>query len=122
VTYSLLKPLPLSQLATASKQRIDTSAYFTNTRKLITTGLTEVMIPQQWEAYVQWRIKQYENAEKRYEIPASLITVKSPAFDNKLYELDAHQLETNNQVIKQISKDAYIKEAVMILSDLLRLQ
>ncbi len=123
VTYTLLKALPLTQLAAASKQRMDTSVYFHQTKKIITNITSAVeMVPQQWEPYVQWRRQQEKNAELMYDLPDFLMKISSPNFDNKLYELDAHQQEISLQTKKQISKDAYIKEAAMIMADLIRLQ
>jgi carboxyl-terminal processing protease len=125
VIYTPLKPLPIAQLAAQSKERVATSAYFNDIKK-ITAALKNSnetgSIPLQWENYMHWRDEASINSDQPKNNKAVSFSVVNSAFDNKLLELNAYQKEMGAYVKKDIADDAYIEEALRVMSDLIQLK
>lgn len=119
IFYTPLKPLPIAQLATESRQRIAGSPYF-NAKKLQVEKTRKTRaaetIPLQWDAYLQWRSEQESTASKNNS--NILFNISNAGFDNKLVALDPYQKEQSERTKKQLQQDGYIDEALKVMAGL----
>lgn len=124
VIYTKNKPIPATQLASISNQRVNSNPYFTSIKKA--TGAIANLrklntVPLNWESYVQWRSQFNFLEEKETDVSnKKIFTIQNSAFDDSIYKLDDYQKEMNEYVVKNLSKDHYLDEAYMVMVDYLQ--
>jgi carboxyl-terminal processing protease len=127
--YKPLLPLPVTELAKRSAERINADKEFQDIKKFIAAmklrrAKTET-IPLKWEGYEQW-IKQRELEmdvmKGNAETGNKKFAVDNHAQDKALLLNNQSAIEINNGWLRNIAEDIYIQEAFSVLCDLINLQ
>jgi carboxyl-terminal processing protease len=127
--YKPLKPLPVSQLAEASKKRIAADGYYKLVQAVINYSINEqkagaITIPLKAEAFEEW-IKQ---REKDMEAPDIEELDFKPAFKTANHTMDAKLMEKsefarllNEGWFENLEDDSDLSEAYLVICDLINL-
>jgi nicotinamide mononucleotide adenylyltransferase len=122
--------LPVNELARRSAERMNSNSDFQKIKK-ITDALAEMhraklrIIPLKWDEYEKWR-KLHEPDIKVISGNASGSQVNMQAennqYDKQWIQNDEYEKEINSKWLENIAGDMYIREAFLVLSDLINLQ
>lgn len=128
--YKPLPALPVEELARRSADRINANNDFQNIKKLVAAqsrigqSKTEI-IPLKWDSFKSW-IGQHEldldiiGAEVSNK--ASKLVADNNQHDKQWLENNPYEKEINKKWLENISADIYIREAFLVLCDLINLQ
>lgn len=127
--YKPLAPLPVSDLAKRSEERIKASNDFKAIKTIIAVMKSRLekdeMIPLRAESFEEWA-KQHEQEadliESNPSTPAKKFTVDNHGLDKAILANTAYSKEINEDWLQGIAADIYIQEAYSVLCDLLNLQ
>ncbi len=128
--YKPLSPLPVTELAKRSADRIKKDDDFKNIENMLEAQASlrrsrTATIPLKWEEFGKW--------VKQYETEADLVPGKIKQGDNKFkggnnlvdkqwLENDSNEKEINKKWLENIEDDFYIRETFLVICDLINLQ
>ncbi|HLG41633.1 MAG TPA: carboxy terminal-processing peptidase [Chitinophagaceae bacterium] len=126
--YKPLSLLPVSELAKRSAERVNNNPGFQNIKKVVAalskTGKQEI-IPLKWEEFARWR------GQHELNLKASLgetlkgadkLLAENNQYDRQWIQNDNDEKEINKIWLDNIAEDIYIREAFLVLCDLINLQ
>jgi len=128
--YKPLKPIPFSQLAALSSQRINNNNYFKNIQKAISyiqqlnkeASVTIPLRPDSFEAWMKQREKDMaliETAEAGIDLVA--YKTSNHVMDKRWIERSEYSKSLNERWLKKLNKDLYLSETFLVLCDLINL-
>lgn len=127
--YKPLAPLPLAELALKSRERLKTDPAFTEIQQVIrlmkarNAGL--VSIPLRAEDFEKWALQKEQemtSLEKPGLVPQQVFRVGNHSSDQSLLVNNTYAREQNRQWLEDLAEDIYIREAFLVLNDLITLR
>jgi carboxyl-terminal processing protease len=128
--YKPLSPLPVHELARRSAERINNNTSFLNIKRIIETRskpgqARSVTIPLKWESFEKWK-KQYEldleGIQGEASNGANQLQAENNQHDKQWLQNNEYEREVNKKWLENIAEDIYIREAFLVLCDLINLQ
>lgn len=127
--YKPLPLLPVAELAKRSAERIKNNAPFQNIQKLAAAqakdgGIKQEIIPLKWDDFEKW-IHQREldmdildgemaDEDKKFE-------TGNNQYDRQWLQNNEYERNSNKEWLKNIAEDIYIREAFLVVCDLINL-
>lgn len=128
--YKPMPPLPVGELAKKSAERIKSNSDFQNIQKLVASHAKDShsaikTIPLKWDSFEKWMRQQ--------QLDRDIIKGESTGNDKKFetgnnqhdkqwMEYNKYERENNQKWLENISEDIYIREAFLVVCDLINLQ
>ena len=127
--YKPLSPLPVDELARRSAGRVINNPDFQNIKRLVAMqpgrGSGQEIIPLKWGEFEKWR-SQHELHLKAILGEASgnagKWLVENNQFDKQWLQNNEDEKEMNKIWLGNITEDIYVREAFLVLCDLINLQ
>jgi carboxyl-terminal processing protease len=127
--YRPLAALPVGELSKKSKERVDADQQFTAIKKLNDVVRSRrsknETIPLKWDEFEKWskqRDAELEILEGETTTPTNKYTVDNHSLDKTLLTNNEFAREINKTWLEDISEDIYIREAFLVLCDLIKLR
>jgi carboxyl-terminal processing protease len=127
--YKPLSPLPADELARRSAARVINNPDFQNIKRMVAMQpgreSKQEIIPLKWDEFEKWR-SQHELHLKAILGEASgnagKLIVENNQYDKQWLQNDKDEKEMNKVWLENIAGDIYIREAFLVLCDLINLQ
>jgi carboxyl-terminal processing protease len=127
--YKPLTPLPLSDLAKRSEERINASKDFNAIKTIIAAMKSrfekDETIPLKAESFELWAKHHEQEAdliESKPSSPVIMFTADNHGLDRAILANNPYSKEINDDWLQGIASDIYIQEAYFVLCDLINLQ
>ena len=124
--YFPYDPLPIKKLRASSEHRVNNDSafiYIKKMSKLLSEQQKQYSIPLKYESF-----KAYYNSsslineyEKSFREEKTMFLVTNPSYMKGISSITDSKMEINDNAMKQIQKDIYIKEAYNVINDLIDL-
>jgi carboxyl-terminal processing protease len=127
--YKPLSPLPVDELASRSAGRVTSNPDFQNIKRLVAMqpgrASKQEIIPLKWDEFEKWR-SQHELHLKailgQTSGNAGKLVVENNQYDKQWLQNDEEEKRMNKTWLDNVAEDIYVKEAFLVLCDLINLQ
>lgn len=127
--YRPLTALPIGELSKKSQERVDADQQFTAIKKLNDVVRSRrsknETIPLKWDEFEKWsrqRDAELEIMEGETATPTNKYTVDNHSLDKTWLATNEFAREINKTWLEDLSEDIYIREAFLVLCDLIKLR
>lgn len=126
--YTPEADLPLNDLKTASKSRLDSDSLYLSIMENNTSFYAKLKvdkpIPLKASALKKYIEEEQTNSSKSSYIPFKhdYYKAKSPTYDERIYSMNTTKNELNEETIKWLNTDPEMVEAYRIMNDLIKLK
>jgi carboxyl-terminal processing protease len=126
--YRPLAALPVGELSRKSNERVGTDQEFAAIKKLTdvvrSRRLKNETIPLKWDEFEKWTRQRDAELEilEGEATPTNKYTVDNHNLDKSLLTTNEFAREINKTWLEDISEDIYIREAFLVLCDLIKLR